>query len=431
MPAPPAQPGEPHRPARTDNRGGNVRSRVHCQLRAAGARMGEGPAGTLHDSRHRPTCGRGHMLSILDRHAIGQLLRTKEIDAWGVAANTPRLPLAPDYPIAISMLMRVDQLVVRGLRHGPTEDYYQEYLRLNLALDDATETLVDVLRAHGHAAERVVATGADDGNGAQALPAQDGGDECRPRLDRQDRALRSPQFGPAVRLATVFTDLDLPVRRRHRRGPLRRLPRLRRRLPGGLRARRAVARRHGSRRALRRRRLPSPDDALRRRRRADLRHLHRRLPVHAASLAARRAGAPPARPTPRRRCASASRLLRSASLQTENGFQFQMTAEARRGARRRPDRRDARRARPAPHAPEARRSRRGRRGVVEREPRAGLRRRPRALPRTGPHDRLSHAGPAQRDRRPAPRARARPLRSRSCPPARRTATPSSAAVAAG
>ena len=75
------------------------------------------------------------MLSILDRHAIGQLLRTKEIDAWGVAANTPRLPLAPDYPNAISMLMRVDQLVVRGLRHGPTEDYYEEYLRLNLALD--------------------------------------------------------------------------------------------------------------------------------------------------------------------------------------------------------------------------------------------------------------------------------------------------------
>ena len=51
--------------------------------------------------------------------------------------------------------MRVDQLVVRGLRHGPTTDYYEEYQRLNLALDDATETLVDVLHAHGRAAERV------------------------------------------------------------------------------------------------------------------------------------------------------------------------------------------------------------------------------------------------------------------------------------
>jgi hypothetical protein len=54
------------------------------------------------------------MLHVLDRHAIGQILRTKDVDAWGVAANDPRLPGAPDYPLAISMLMRLDPLVVRG-----------------------------------------------------------------------------------------------------------------------------------------------------------------------------------------------------------------------------------------------------------------------------------------------------------------------------
>ena len=63
------------------------------------------------------------MLHVLDRHAVGQMLRTKEVDAWGVAANVPRLPRAPDHPIAISILMRLDPLVVRGLRHGPTHDY--------------------------------------------------------------------------------------------------------------------------------------------------------------------------------------------------------------------------------------------------------------------------------------------------------------------
>jgi len=62
------------------------------------------------------------MLNLLDRHTVGQLLRTKDVDAWGVASNDPRLPLAPEFPIAISMLMRLDPLVVRGLRHGPTED---------------------------------------------------------------------------------------------------------------------------------------------------------------------------------------------------------------------------------------------------------------------------------------------------------------------
>jgi epoxyqueuosine reductase len=151
------------------------------------------------------------MLGILDRHAIGQLLRTKEIDAWGVAANVPRLPLAPDYPIAISMLMRVDPLVVRGLRHGPTADYREEYLRLNAGLDDATGTLVDVLRVHGRAAERIVATTEDNGNGHPPFPHKTAATNAGLGWIGKTALFVSPQFGPAVRLATVFTDLELPT----------------------------------------------------------------------------------------------------------------------------------------------------------------------------------------------------------------------------
>ena len=149
------------------------------------------------------------MLHVLDRHAIGQILRTKEVDAWGVAANDPRLPLAPDYPTAISMLMRLDPLVVRGLRHGPTPDYQQEYLRLNVALDDATGTLVDVLRVHGHAAERVPAT-MDETNGHRPFPHKTAATSAGLGWIGKTALLISPEFGPAVRLATVFTDLELP-----------------------------------------------------------------------------------------------------------------------------------------------------------------------------------------------------------------------------
>jgi epoxyqueuosine reductase QueG len=148
------------------------------------------------------------MLGILDRHAIGQLLRTKGVDAWGVAANAPRLPLAPHYPIAIAMLMRLDQLVVRGLRHGPTADYHEEYLRLNGALDDATGTLVEVLRVHGFAAQRVAAT---DGDGTGHFPHKTAATSAGLGWIGKTALFVSPQFGPAVRLATVFTDLDLPV----------------------------------------------------------------------------------------------------------------------------------------------------------------------------------------------------------------------------
>jgi epoxyqueuosine reductase QueG len=149
------------------------------------------------------------MLHVLDRHAIGQILRTKEVDAWGVAANDPRLPLAPDYPTAISVLMRLDPLVVRGLRHGPTPDYQQEYLRVNVALDDATGTLVDVLSVHGHAAECVQAT-MDETNGHRPFPHKTAATQAGLGWIGKTALFVSPVFGPAVRLATVFTDLELP-----------------------------------------------------------------------------------------------------------------------------------------------------------------------------------------------------------------------------
>jgi epoxyqueuosine reductase QueG len=149
------------------------------------------------------------MLRVLDRHAIGQILRTKEVDAWGVAANEPRLPLAPAYPTAISIVMRLDPLVVRGLLHGPTRDYQQEYGRLNLALDDATGTLVDVLRVHGHAAERVPAT-IGVVNGDKPFPHKTAATSAGLGWIGKTALFVSPLFGPAVRLATVFTDLELP-----------------------------------------------------------------------------------------------------------------------------------------------------------------------------------------------------------------------------
>ena len=149
------------------------------------------------------------MITVLDRHAIGQLLRTKEVDAWGVAANVPRLPLAPDHPTAISLMMRLDPLVVRGLHHGPTLDYEQEYVRVNVALDDATDTLADVLRLHGHTAKRVVATGG--GNGDAPFPHKTAATSAGLGWIGKTALFISPDFGPAVRLATVFTDLDLPT----------------------------------------------------------------------------------------------------------------------------------------------------------------------------------------------------------------------------
>lgn len=153
------------------------------------------------------------MLTTLDRHTVGQVLRARGVDAWGVAANEPRLPLAPDLPRAVSVVMRIDPSVLRGMRHGPTADYEEEYLRLNRALDAATAALVGTLQAHGHEAVAVPATS----------PGRDGATDDGTVFPHKTAATRAGlgwvgktalfvahEFGPAVRLATVFTDLDLP-----------------------------------------------------------------------------------------------------------------------------------------------------------------------------------------------------------------------------
>jgi epoxyqueuosine reductase len=146
------------------------------------------------------------MLKTLDRHRVGRLLSTKAVDAWGVAANVPPMPQAPTLPVAVAMLMRIDALVVHGLRHGPTEDYSVEYVRLNAALDEASGALVELLRAHGYAAERVLATG-----GRRPFPHKTAATCAGLGWIGKTALFVSPDFGPAVRLATVFTDLALPL----------------------------------------------------------------------------------------------------------------------------------------------------------------------------------------------------------------------------
>ena len=150
------------------------------------------------------------MLNVLDRHTIGRLLATQEIDGWGVAANRPPLPNAPDLPYAISMLMRIDPFIVHGLRHGPTEDYYEEYGRLNLALDQAAGRLVEALEEYGCRAMAVPATIGDEQPGVSYFSHKAAATSAGLGWIGKTALFVSPEFGPAVRLATVFTDLELP-----------------------------------------------------------------------------------------------------------------------------------------------------------------------------------------------------------------------------
>ena len=67
-----------------------------------------------------------------------------------------------------------------------------------------------MLRAHGHAAERVPAT-AETSNGDKPFPHKTAATSAGLGWIGKTALFISPAFGPAVRLATVFTDLELPA----------------------------------------------------------------------------------------------------------------------------------------------------------------------------------------------------------------------------
>jgi epoxyqueuosine reductase len=157
------------------------------------------------------------MLTV-DRHVIGRLLAAKDVDAWGVAANQPRLPHAPALPIAVSVLMRLDPQVVAGLHNGPGEAYLHEYRRLNKALDQATATLVEVITAQQRQALAVPATHNGEGDAAVGFSHKAAATSAGLGWIGKTALFVSTRFGPAVRLATVFTDLELPPAQPLRQG---------------------------------------------------------------------------------------------------------------------------------------------------------------------------------------------------------------------
>ena len=137
------------------------------------------------------------------------------VDLWGVASNSPPLPLAPPLPIAISVAARIDARALDRLEQGDPRAYRAEYRRLNQTLDAATAALAAALRAAGAAADPRPATiyeekpPSGDWLAAGVFAHKTAATRAGLGWIGKTALLVSPELGPRVRLATVFTDLPL------------------------------------------------------------------------------------------------------------------------------------------------------------------------------------------------------------------------------
>ena len=152
-----------------------------------------------------------------NRMLVDGVLRRAGIDLWGAASNAPAPAHAPALPISISLLARIDQHALERLEQGQPGTYRAEYRRLNALLDAAVERLTQAVRERGRRAVGTTAT--------VYTPAPESGDWLAAGVYAHKSAATraglgwigktalfvSPEAGPKVRLATVFTDLELDV----------------------------------------------------------------------------------------------------------------------------------------------------------------------------------------------------------------------------
>ena len=152
-----------------------------------------------------------------NRMLVDGVLRRAGVDLWGAASNIPATAHAPALPTSISLVARIDQRALEQLEQGEPHTYRNEYRRLNALLDAAVESLAQAIQERGREAIRTTAT--------VYTPLPESGDWLAAGVSAHKTAATraglgwigktalfvSHEAGPKVRLATVFTDLELDV----------------------------------------------------------------------------------------------------------------------------------------------------------------------------------------------------------------------------
>ena len=122
------------------------------------------------------------------------------------------------WPRAISIALALDPVILKGVKNGPTPEYHKEYLRANTTLNEIAQKTARLLLRAGYGAEALPATitESDQGPGYErtlraAFQHKTAATRAGLGFIGKSGLLITPDFGPRVRLVTVFTDLPFPT----------------------------------------------------------------------------------------------------------------------------------------------------------------------------------------------------------------------------
>lgn len=150
--------------------------------------------------------------------ALESLISELGIDLYGYAVMEAVLPGDwGSWPRAISIALALPADQMAGVEEGPTPAYYQAYDAANGHLNRACSQIEAWLVDAGHRARAfratVSASELGDLGAGLCAPVQHKTVATRAGLGwiGRNALLVTPQYGPRVRLASVFTDMPLPA----------------------------------------------------------------------------------------------------------------------------------------------------------------------------------------------------------------------------
>ncbi len=146
---------------------------------------------------------------------LGSILDADGVELWGVADlsgySTPKDESGHVFTRAISFAVPVDAGVMSGIESGPNEQYAREYAAVNARINDLSGRLAAEIRDRGFLAMPLAASARTDTENIKGdFPHKTAATRAGLGWVGRHCQLVTFEFGPWLRLGTVFTDMELP-----------------------------------------------------------------------------------------------------------------------------------------------------------------------------------------------------------------------------
>ena len=146
---------------------------------------------------------------------LTSFMEHKGISLWGVADlkgfSTPSDDKEQNFDFAISWATPMHPDIMESIKSGPNQKYADEYSRANALINELANALVAEIRSRGRNALMIAASVRTDTKGIKGqFPHKTAATRAGLGWIGKHCQLITREFGPWVRLGTVFTEMILP-----------------------------------------------------------------------------------------------------------------------------------------------------------------------------------------------------------------------------